>query len=60
MARALDPIASGEVKSLSAASREFGPHRTAIARRLNGGLSIAEANEQAQLLSKSEEDALFL
>jgi hypothetical protein len=60
MAKAIEAVISGDVKSAYAAEKKYGVDRKAIARRIKGSDSRATANERKQLLSAAEEDALFL
>jgi hypothetical protein len=60
LAKAIEEIQSGKLKSAYAAEKAHGISRNAIMSRMNGGASRAIGNEGRQLLSTSEEDALFL
>jgi len=58
--QAIEALKNREFKSPYAAAIHFRVSRNTLTRRLDGRQTQAQANEATQLLSKAEEDALFL
>jgi hypothetical protein len=56
--KALADLAAGKFLNVSQAAKHHKLSSSTLARRFNGGLSIAESREPEQLLSIAEEDAL--